>query len=150
MDFCIDIHVVIDFPQKTIINADDEESATEVAVVNGRPNIESSIDSSNLNPQPRNIWPSTHTTAGLHGTSRYFRHSDPTIHSDQDLCPNQVAVEGTTFCNEVYGLFSIPAEQTNNGRKASSSNNPNECNDINSAIAEGKYGDTDVNMLFGA
>ena len=45
MDFCIDYHVVIDFPQKTIINADDEESATEVAVVHGRPNIESSIDS---------------------------------------------------------------------------------------------------------
>jgi len=31
MEFCMDNHVVIDFPKKTIvINADDEESATKV------------------------------------------------------------------------------------------------------------------------
>jgi len=46
MNFCMDNHVVIDFPKKTvIINADDEESATEVDLVNERRNIGSSIDS---------------------------------------------------------------------------------------------------------
>jgi hypothetical protein len=35
MGFCMDNHVVIDFTQKTVdINADDEESATEVDLVN--------------------------------------------------------------------------------------------------------------------
>jgi hypothetical protein len=37
MDFCMDNHVVIDLPKKTIvINANDEESATEVDLVNER------------------------------------------------------------------------------------------------------------------
>jgi hypothetical protein len=46
MDFCMDNHVVINFPKKTIvINSDDEESATEVDLVNERRNIDSSIDS---------------------------------------------------------------------------------------------------------
>ena len=30
MDLCVDNHVVIDFPKIMVINADDEESATEV------------------------------------------------------------------------------------------------------------------------
>ena len=47
MDFCMDNHVVIDFPKKTIvINANDGESATEVDLVNERRNIDISIDSS--------------------------------------------------------------------------------------------------------
>jgi len=46
MDFCMDNHVVIDFPKKTIvINADDEESATEVDLVNEGRNVDISIDS---------------------------------------------------------------------------------------------------------
>jgi len=46
MDFCMDNHVVIDFPKKMIvINADDEDSATEVDLVNERRNIDSNIDS---------------------------------------------------------------------------------------------------------
>ena len=46
MDLCMDNHVVFDFPKKTIvINADDEESATEVDLVIERRNIDSSIDS---------------------------------------------------------------------------------------------------------
>jgi hypothetical protein len=44
MDFCMDNHVVIDFPKKTIvINADDEESASEVDLVNERRNIDSPV-----------------------------------------------------------------------------------------------------------
>jgi hypothetical protein len=46
MYFCTDNHVIIDFRKKTIvINADDEESATEVDLVNERLNIDSIIDS---------------------------------------------------------------------------------------------------------
>ena len=46
MDFCMYIHVVINFPKKTIvINADDKERATQVDLVNKRRNIDSSIDS---------------------------------------------------------------------------------------------------------
>ena len=42
----MDNHVVIDFPKKMIvINADDEDSATEVALVNKRRIIDSNIDS---------------------------------------------------------------------------------------------------------
>jgi hypothetical protein len=45
MDFCVDNHVVIDFPKKTIvINADDEASATEVNLANERRNMDSSIN----------------------------------------------------------------------------------------------------------
>jgi len=46
IDFCMDNHVVIDFPKKAIvINADDEESATEVELENEGRNIDNSIDS---------------------------------------------------------------------------------------------------------
>jgi hypothetical protein len=46
MDFCMDNNAVIDFSRKSIvINADDEESATKVDLVNERRNIDSSIDS---------------------------------------------------------------------------------------------------------
>jgi len=46
MDFCMDNHVVIDFPKKTIvINADEQESATKVDLVNERRNTDISIDS---------------------------------------------------------------------------------------------------------
>ena len=46
MYFCMDNYVIIDFPKKMIvINADGEESATEVDLVNERLNIDSSIDS---------------------------------------------------------------------------------------------------------
>jgi len=95
MDFCMDNHVVIDFPKKMIIiNADNKESATE-----------------------------------------------------EDLCPNQMTVEGTTFCNEVYGLFIWNAEDTNNEGKAKKVNNPSEYKNVNSAIAEGKYEHTDANVI---
>jgi len=45
MDFCTDNHVVIDFPKTIVINADDEESATKVDLVNERRNINSNTDS---------------------------------------------------------------------------------------------------------
>jgi len=46
MQFFMDNHVVIDFPKKTIIiNADDEERATELDLVNKRRNIGSNNDS---------------------------------------------------------------------------------------------------------
>jgi len=58
-----------------------------------------------------------------------------------------MTVEGTTFCNEVYNLFSGNAEDANNGVKASSANDPNEYKEMNSAIAEGKYEHTDANVI---
>ena len=64
----------------------------------------------------------------------------------EDLCPNQMTVEGTTFCNEVYGLFSCNTEDTNNESKAKGVNNPNEYKDMNSAVAEGKNEHTDANV----
>jgi hypothetical protein len=65
---------------------------------------------------------------------------------DGDLCPNQMTVEGTTFCNEVYNLFSGNAKDANNKGKARSANNP-EYKKMNSAIAEGKYEHTDANVI---
>jgi hypothetical protein len=67
---------------------------------------------------------------------------------DEDLCPNQMTVKGTTFCNEVYDLFGWNAEDNNNGGKASSTNNPNGCKNISSATAEGKYEHTDTNVIW--
>jgi hypothetical protein len=66
---------------------------------------------------------------------------------EEDLCPNQMTVEGATLCNEVYSLFSGKAEDTYNESEASSANNPNECKEINRAIAEGKYEHTDANVI---
>jgi hypothetical protein len=65
---------------------------------------------------------------------------------EEDLCPNQMTVEETTFCDEVYGLFSWNAEDTNES-KAKRVNNPNEYMKMNSAIAEGKYEHTDANVI---
>jgi hypothetical protein len=66
-------HVVIDFPKKTIVvNADDEESATEVDLVNERRNIDSSIDS----PVTRDI---NLRTVELPLTSRLDRIVNPSI-----------------------------------------------------------------------
>ena len=152
MDFCMDNHVVIDFPKKTIvINADDEESATEVDLVNERRNIDSSIDS----PVTRTI---NLGTAELPHTPQLYRIVNPSISDpptlqyngilpEEDLCPNQMTVDGTTLCNTVYGLFSWNAEDTNNEGKAKRANNPNEYKNMNSAIAEGKFEHTDANII---
>jgi hypothetical protein len=51
------------------------------------------------------------------------------------------------LCNAVYGLFIGNAEDTNDGGKAKRANNPNECKNMNSAIAEGKYEHTDANVM---
>jgi hypothetical protein len=48
---------------------------------------------------------------------------------EEDLYPNQMTVEETRCCNEVRGLFSWNAEDTNEG-KAKRVNNPNECKNI--------------------
>ena len=99
-------HVNIDFRKKTIvINADDEESATEVDLVNERLNIDSIIDS----PVTRAI---NLGTADLPPTPQL----DRIVHllykklPGEDLCPKQMIVEGTTLCNEVYDQFSWNAE----------------------------------------
>jgi hypothetical protein len=58
-----------------------------------------------------------------------------------------MTVERTTFCSEVYGLFSWNAEDTNNEGKAKRVNNPNEYKNMNSAVAEGKNEHTDANVI---
>ena len=45
MDFCMDNKVVIDFPKKTIVIKADDESATEVDLVNERRDVYINIDS---------------------------------------------------------------------------------------------------------
>jgi len=149
MDFCMDNHVVINFPKRMIvINADDEESATEVDLVNERRNIDISIDS----PVTRAI---NLRTTELPPTPQLDRIVNPSISDpptlqyngilpEEDLCPNQMTIDGTTLCNTVYGLFSWNAEDTNNEGKAKRANNPNE---YKSAIAEGKYEHTDANII---
>ena len=136
MDFCMDNHV-IDFPKKTtVINADDE-SATEVDLVNERRNIDSSIDS----PVTRAI---NLQTAELPPTPQQDRIINPSTSDPltllyngrlpEDLCPNQMTDQGTTLCNAVYGLFSWNAEDTNNEGKAKRANNPKEYKNMNSAV----------------
>ena len=150
MEFCMDNHVVIDFPKKKIIiNADDKESATEVDLVNEGRHSDHSIDS----PVNRTI---ILGTAELPPTPQLDRIVNPSIPNSptllynvrlpEDLFPNQMTVEGTTFCNEVYGLFSWNTEDTNNEGKGKGVNNPNEYKDMNSAVAEGKNEHTDVNV----
>jgi len=137
MDFCMDNNVVIDFPKRTrVINADNEESVTEVDLVNERRNIDSSIDS----PVSRAI---NLGTADLQPTPQLDRIVNPSIPDpsisiilyngrlpEEDLCHNQMTVEGTTLFNDVYGLFSGKAEDTYNEGEASSANNLNECKKI--------------------
>jgi len=123
MDVCMDNHVVIDFPKKVIvINADDEESATEVDLVNERRNIDSNTDS----PVNRAI---NTGAADLPPTPQLDRIVNSSISEPailvyngrlpkEGLCPKQMTFEGTTLCNDVYGLFSRNAEDTNNEGKA--------------------------------
>jgi len=102
MDFCMDNHVVIDFLNKMIIiNADDKESATEVDLVNEGRHSDRSIDSAvtgaiNL------------VTAELPPTPYLDRIVNPSISEprtllysgrlpEEDLCPHQMTVDGTTF-----------------------------------------------------
>jgi hypothetical protein len=58
-----------------------------------------------------------------------------------------MTVEETTCCNEVHGLFSCNAEDTNNEGKTKRVNDPNECKNMNSAITEGKYEHNDNNVI---
>ena len=51
------------------------------------------------------------------------------------------------MCNEVYGLFSGNAEDTNNEGKSERVNNPNEYKSMKSSIAKGKYEHTDANVI---
>jgi hypothetical protein len=151
MDFCIDNRVVIDFPKMMIvINADNEKSAT-VDLVNVRRNNNIIIDS----PVSRAI---NLGTADLPPTPQLDRMANPPISDHptlqyngrlpgKDLCPNQMTIEETTLCNEVYGMFSGMAEHTNYEGRASSANNPNEYKNMNSAIAEGKYEHTGANVI---
>ena len=55
-----------------------------------------------------------------------------------------MTVEGATLRNEVYGLFSWNAEDTNDDGRAKRANNPNEY--MNSANGEGKYEHTDADV----
>jgi len=130
MDFCMDNNVAIYFPTKPIvIDADDEESATEIDLVNERRNIDSNTDS----PLSRAI---NLDTADLPPTPQLDRMVNRSIPDppiilcngrlpEEDLCHNQMTVEGTTLCNEVYSLFSGKAKDTYNEDEASSANNPN-------------------------
>jgi len=131
------------FPKKTIvINADDEESATLVDLVNERRNIDSNVDSpvtTAINLEAADLPPTPQLDRIVNPSI-----SDPPtlVHNgklpEEDLCPNQMTVEGTALCNEVYGLFSRNAEDTNEG-KSETVNNPNEFKNMNSATANGKY-----------
>ena len=148
----MDNHVIIDFPKKIIvITADDEDSATEVALVNERRNINNNIYS----PVTRAI---KHGAADFQHTPQLDRivnqsiPDPPTlVHNgklpEEDQSPNQMTVEGTTVCNEVYGLFSGNAEDTSNEGEAQRINNPNEYRNMNSAITKGKYEQTDANIV---
>jgi hypothetical protein len=148
----MDNHVVIDFPKKTIvINADDEDSATEVDFVNERRNMDSSIDS----PVTRAV---NLGTAELPPTPQLDRIVNPSISDpptllyngrlpEEDLCPNQMTVDRTTLRKAVCGLFSKNAEYTNNEGKAKRANNRNEYKNMNSAIVEGKYEHADANVI---
>jgi hypothetical protein len=147
----MDNHVVIDFPKTMVVLYADEESATEVNLVNERRNMDSSTDS----PVSRVI---NLGTADLPPTPQLGHIVNPSISNpltllyngrlpDEDVCQNQMTVEGTTLCNEVYGLFSRFAEDANNGGKASRANNPNEYKNMNNAIAEGKYDYSDANVI---
>jgi hypothetical protein len=61
--------------------------------------------------------------------------------------PNHMTLEGTTVCNEVYGLFSRNAEDTNNEGKAERVNNPHDYKILNSAFAKDKYEHNDANGI---
>jgi hypothetical protein len=66
---------------------------------------------------------------------------------EEDLCPNQMTVEETAFCSQVYGLFSWNAEDTNDEGIAKRVNNPNEYKNMNCAVAEGKNERTDAKVI---
>jgi hypothetical protein len=140
----MDNHVIIDFPKKIIvITADDEDSATEVALVNERRNINSNIYS----PVTRAIKLGAADFQHTPQLDRIVNQSIPEPPTlvyngklpEKDQSPNRTTVEGTKMCNKIYGLFSGNAEDTNNEGKAESVNNPNEYKNTNSATAKGKY-----------
>jgi hypothetical protein len=58
-----------------------------------------------------------------------------------------MSVEEMKFCNDIYGLFSCNAEDANNEGKAKKVNNPNEFENMNSAIAESKYEHNDACVI---
>ena len=110
MDFCVDNRIVIDFPKETIIiNTNDDESATEVNLVNGRRNMDSSID----NPTSRGI--NLRTAEQLFTPQRDSiinpSMSDPPtqLHNetlqDENACPDRTTAEKTARVNEDYGLL---------------------------------------------
>jgi hypothetical protein len=134
-----------------VINADDEGSATEVNLVNEIRNMDSSID----NPVSRAI---NLGTADLLPTPQLDRIVNPSVSDPptplyngklpgEDVCPNQMTFDGTTWCNEVHGLFSGFAENTNNEGKAIRANNPDVYNNVNNSIEEGRYKHTDANVI---
>jgi hypothetical protein len=112
IDFCIGNHVVIDILMKTlVINAGDEESATEVSLVNKRQNSDISIDS----PVSRTI---NLGTANLPPTPERDRMENPSISDhpallykgrlpDRNLCSNQMTIEEMTWSK---GLWSVQRE----------------------------------------
>jgi hypothetical protein len=137
--------------RRRVINTDDQESETEVSSVNKRQNSNSIIDL----PVSRAI---NLGTPDLPPTPQLDRIVNPSISDPptllyngrlpgKDLCPSQMTIEETTLCNQVYGLFSGKAEDTNYEGRASSANNPNEYENMNSAIAEGKYEHTGANVI---
>ena len=107
----MDNHVIIDFPKKIIvITADDEDSATEVHLVNERRNIDRNIDS----PVTRAIKLEAAHFPPTPQLDRIVNQSIPEPPNlvykgklpEEDQSRNQMPVEWTTACNEVYGLFS--------------------------------------------
>jgi len=134
-----------------VTNADDLDSATEVHLVNERRNIDNNIGS----PDTRAIKPGA---ADFKPAPQLDHIVNPSIPdpptlvyngnlSREDRSPNQMPFEGATVCNEVYGLFSGNAEETNNEGKAERVNNPIEHKNMISSIAKGKYEHTDANVI---
>ena len=141
MIFCMDNYVIIDFPKKMIvITADDEDSATEVHLVNERRNIDHNIDSRVTRAIKLGAAHFPHPPQLDRIVNQSFPGPPTLVYNgklpEEDQSPNHMTVEWTTVCNEVYGLFSGNAEDTNNEGKAESVNNPNEHKNMNSAIAK--------------
>jgi hypothetical protein len=125
-DFCMDNHVVIDFPKKAIlINADAKESATEVGFVNERRNMDSPVARANdlrtadfpLLPQlDHRVGPSISDPPTLLYNARL---------PEKNMCLNQLTAEEARFCKEVYDLTSANAEEVNDEGHARGPCSPN-------------------------
>jgi hypothetical protein len=148
MDFCMNSHVVIEFPKKAIIiNAHDKDSSTEIAFVNARRNMDSPVARANdlrtayfpLLPQlDRGVGPSISDPPTLLYNARL---------PDKNMCLDQLTAEEATFCNEVYDLTSENAEEVNDEGQARDPYSPNKYKGMHSASAAGKSEHADAKVV---